>query len=421
MTFDTAPGSAGKRWRKILAVLLCAFLLAGCGRKDSGSGPEPEKTVFTIPEAFDSADVRAIVLSDLHYTEYKEVDNTLVSGMALAEEITDAIIAEVIDRKPDVFIMTGDNTNSGDRYDATGLANKLAKIRDAGIRVILTTGNHDMNRMDAADFEEVYYGLVEWTDRDPASLSYAAEVGDAVFLAMDDNAVHPGGEGAFSAETMDWLREMLDKYRGRPVIWLSHHSVLYGRGGSNTSGYLIQNEGLADLLRESGVRLAMTGHLHSQYISEEQGLYEIISGMPFSGRHMMGNLAIDTQETGEGDGYRIVYGAAPVDFEKYAPETAEQLAALDRENSDYLRQTFTKILQKERVTGRERELVLDLLDRYFRYYGEGTLADHAEEIRGDLAYERMLQILEDYNYGPWIRSMVETTSQSGIHLEISVP
>ena len=27
----------------------------------------------------------------------------------------------------------------------------------------------------------------------------------------------------------------------------------------------------------------------------------------------------------------------------------------------------------------------------------------------------------DTNYGPWIRSMVETTSQSGIHLEISVP
>ena len=61
----------------------------------------------------DPQSVKAMIISDLHYTEYKEVDPVLVPGIALAGEITDTIAAEVIDRHPDVLIMTGDNTNSG--------------------------------------------------------------------------------------------------------------------------------------------------------------------------------------------------------------------------------------------------------------------------------------------------------------------
>ena len=48
----------------------------------------------------DPQSVKAMIISDLHYTEYKEVDPALVPGIAMAGEITDVIVAEVIDRHP---------------------------------------------------------------------------------------------------------------------------------------------------------------------------------------------------------------------------------------------------------------------------------------------------------------------------------
>ena len=43
------------------------------------------------------------------------VVTTDLPGMAYADEITQALIDQVISMKPDVFILTGDNTNSGAR------------------------------------------------------------------------------------------------------------------------------------------------------------------------------------------------------------------------------------------------------------------------------------------------------------------
>ena len=52
------------------------------------------------------------------------------------------------------------------------------------------------------------------------------------------------------------------------------------------------------------------------------------------------------------------------------------------------------------------------------HYGAGTLAEHAQELREDPSYELMIEALRDYNYGPWMKAMVETTKYSAVELEI---
>ena len=343
-------------------VILCLSLFAGCrGLGESGrtgaAGPESaagseapeEPSTRNDPLWSDADSLKAMVISDLHYTEYKEVDPMIVPGIALAEEITDAIVAEVIDRHPDVFIMTGDNTNSGYAPDAAGLAAKLQKIRDAGIPLILTTGNHDLDLMSTEEFEQVYRGLLDPVDRDPASLSYTAIVKDVVFLVMDDNALNSGVQGEFADETMEWLGSILAKYRDHRIIFLSHHNVLYGYGEDDNGSHLIQNPELPQLLREGGVKLALTGHMHFQYVTE---------------------------------------------------------------------QVFGKLLDREGVRGSKKKKVLALISRYLQYYGEGTLAEHAQEIRDDPSCERMIKALWNYNYGPWMKAMIETTAYSARELEV---
>ena len=400
---------------------------AGTAAPDAAGGPaEPSSIIQNDPLWTDAGSMKAMVISDLHYTEYKEVDPMIVPGIAVAEEFTDAIVAEVIDRHPDVLIMTGDNTNSGYSRDVAGLTAKLQKVRDAGVQIVLTTGNHDMDLMGAEEFEEAYFGLLDPVDRDPASLSYTAIIKDVVFLAMDDNAVNPGGQGEFSSETMRWLAEMLSKYSSRRIIFLSHHNVMYGYGDRSSASNLIQSPSaseqpetseqlelpeLPDLLREGGVKLAMTGHMHFPYVTEEGGLWEILSGMPFSGRHLIGRLAV-------GSG-RAVYFAEPVDFEEYGGAVKEELARLNRESAAYMSRVFAELLAKEGLWGPRKKRVLKLIERYLQYYGEGTLAEHAQELRDDPSCELMIKALWNYNYGPWMKAMLETTKYSARELEVS--
>ena len=248
-------------------LLLVLTLFNGCGTYSSNSAEpltetdayqQEEIAIRNDPIWSDEKSMRAMVISDLHYTENKDANPAIVPGIALAEEITDVIVAQVIDMHPDVLIMTGDNTNTGRAEDASGLVQRLQKIRDNGIPIILTTGNHDFNHMTAEEFEVAYFGLLNPVDRDPNSLSYTAIVKDVVFLAMDDNYLYGGAHGEFSGETLRWLSEMLEKYRDHTVIFLSHHNVLYGRERDGSGSNLIQNPELPELLTEGGVRLALT-------------------------------------------------------------------------------------------------------------------------------------------------------------------
>lgn len=406
-----------------LSLLLSICLFNGC-RNVSGSpsvsagnsNDNKVTTDHTVPIPSENS-VTAIITSDLHYTENKKADSVLVPGMAFAEAITDALVDLVIDRHPDVFIMTGDNTNSGDIYDAAHLVSKLQKIKNAGIPIILTTGNHDFNRMDEDDFEAAYFELLDPVDRDPSSLSYTAVIKDVVFLAMDDNAVHPGGSGEFSGATMKWLSEMLEKYKGHQIIFLSHHNVLYGETTEDSSAYRIQNNDLAELLRSDGVRLAMTGHMHFQYILESKGLYEIITAMPFNSGHLIGNLQIDPADDAAHPAM-LTYWTESIDFEKYGSGFAQAIRAADAENASYMNQVFSGLMDKEKVRGRKKQAVLDLLGKYFLYFREGSIAEHAAELMSDPAYENMLKALWNHNYGPWIKSTVETTKISSSWLQI---
>ena len=80
---------------------------------------------------------------------------------------------------------------------------------------------------------------------------------------------------------------------------------------------------------------------------------------------------------------------------------------------------FSKVLEKEGLRGRKRRRVQELLDRFFLYYGQGTLSEHRRELMDDPYYDQMIGALWDYNYGPWIKEMIETTKYSGRNLEVS--
>ena len=461
---------AGKRRLSYIKWIMAAvcLLLAGSGCQAQESRP-----------------FRAIVASDLHYTSSEHAVDVIVSGMAFADEITDALVEEVIAEAPDVFIMTGDNTNSGARADALILVEKLSRIREAGIDVVITTGNHDMWVKDPTVFEDCYWPLFTPDERDEASSSYVQVVNGVALFAMDDNAVTMGAEGKFSQNTMAWLQEMLEKYSPQyPIVFLSHHNVLVGLGQEQTESYRIQNDELPGLLKEYGVHLILTGHLHSQMLEEWDGLYEVVNAMPFGGEHAIGRLEItlepdegdsvgpdhdgtddestgsegsdsgaagsedpdsgaagsgssdsgaadsvglvseaagETKENGaSGKAVQVHYAIEPMNIARYGREgLAQELTLKDQERSERFREWFYQILAQTGCPEAEQEMAADLMEAFFRYYEEGTLADHRGEILSNAVYQVMIDSLWDSNYGPWMKSTIENVSRNAGSVEFS--
>ena len=70
--------------------------LAGCGASNATDSVQAVWEVSPLkddPIWADPQSVKAMIISDLHYTEYKEVDPVLVPSIALAGEITDTLAA----------------------------------------------------------------------------------------------------------------------------------------------------------------------------------------------------------------------------------------------------------------------------------------------------------------------------------------
>ncbi len=355
---------------------------------------------------------KAAVISDLHFTTNKKASSVLVPGMAFAEEIADAILREVTALGPDVLIMTGDNTNSGAEADVKALADKLGCLQDTGTALAIIPGNHDFDRSDHALFEQMYFPMIACSERDAASLSYTMCFGDVVLLAMDDNAVHPGGRGEFSPATMRWLEQMLIRYKDKKVIFLSHHTVMAGGETASLRSLRIQNRELASLLEKYGVRLAFTGHLHSQILEEENGLYEMSNGMPLSGAHNLGILEIEGQD--------LSYHVEPVDFTVYGKRNlAGRLAGKEEEGAAYRRSMLEKLLNRLDLSESQRRDILELMIDFLSFYEQGTIAEHMEEIRTNPVFQTMIDALWDHHYGPWMKKVAESPQRSAVSLQFS--
>lgn len=386
-----------------LKALCLILLLCGC-------------TAETTEKAeYEHADLTAAVTSDLHYSASPSVFSTIVPLEPLVKEVTDAMTAQVIAMKPDAFIMTGDNTNNAKTEDVRELAEKLKKIKDAGIEIILTPGNHDYGQSDAsiAAYETYFLPLLDIDEKDPASFSYVTEINGVTILAMDDS--HPqDSSGYFSGETMQWLKKQLEKAKQKRsrVLFLSHHNMICGHVSEMYSSYLIQNKGLFELLKKYDVSLCMSGHQHNQAVWQKDGIYEVLNDMPLQAAHTIGLLTMNDEG--------VRYHTEEIDLKKYgAVGIYERAMDLIQRQSAASLSAFEKLCAEKDLTREETDKVMDLISFFFDSYGEGRLAEDADDILHHPDYQLMQSVLWDKNYGPWIEELCKNPPAAGTRLEFS--
>ncbi len=253
-----------------------------------------------------------IVATDIHYLA-KELTDFGISFETMEHngdgkvvsyiwEITDAFLDEVIERNPQVLILMGDLSLNGELFSHEALAQKLARVENADIDVIVIPGNHDINNHNAARYQNtsvmpaeittpelfasVYaaYGYDEAVSRDPDSLSYVYELSDGTWVFMLDSCQYEDEAqvgGMIRTGTYEWMEEWLETAwsDNRNVIAVAHHNLLDESRVYEENCTIEHAEQLEELLADWDVGLFLSGHLHVQHYreSEDYDIQEIVT------------------------------------------------------------------------------------------------------------------------------------------------
>jgi hypothetical protein len=324
-TEDSAPetGDAPKKSKKrlnsrqkrliqvavflVVAVAVFAFLfgdrIANRPKLDYKFSASTEQGPI-YPDAF------FIVISDLHVydaalgTTGEAFEEVMRSDRKLLREsldLLDLAFEQILLSAPEFLLISGDLTKDGELANHQLLAEKLAVLKEAGIKVYVTPGNHDVNNpaafsfagaaktpvpnVTAEEFAAIYadYGFGEALARDPNSLSYLAEpIPGLWLLAIDANRYRENeagqeliNSGKISQATLDWMTGILQEAQQKniPVMAMMHHGVVEHWNGQAKlhPDYLVEDYlHFGRFLASYNVRLVFTGHYHAQDVAKAE-------------------------------------------------------------------------------------------------------------------------------------------------------
>lgn len=250
------------------------------------------------------------VLSDPHYyapelgTTGTAFENYLASDRKLLAEskaTIESAIESIKNSDAQIVLVSGDLTKDGELLCHQQFAEHLKELTDAGKKVYVIDGNHDINNPDAVSyngdqatpvanitpdqFKSIYhdYGYGDAVAVDPNSLSYVVDPVPGLRIVAMDSALYdtniadnaPKTAGALSASRQAWIdAEIADGVaKGKTVIGMMHHGITnhFSMESQLFPEYVIQNaDQVAADLSSQGMKMVFTGHFHAEDITEKQ-------------------------------------------------------------------------------------------------------------------------------------------------------
>jgi UDP-2,3-diacylglucosamine pyrophosphatase LpxH len=259
--------------------------------EESPTYPATDFIVFSDPHIFSSV----LGTESAALDQYLSEDRKLLRE---SERILKSLVETIKQEKADFVIIPGDLTKDGEKVCHELAASYLKQIEASGKQVYVVPGNHDILNPHAfsyegdtetpvpsvtpEEFSQIYqaFGFGEALYGDADSLSYVVEPQAGLWLLALDSCRYkentgkedPITDGAFSAETLVWVEQMLIKSKQlqKAVIITMHHNVMeHYKGQEKYFGEYIVDDYLqiSRLFAEYHARLVFTGHYHAQDIT----------------------------------------------------------------------------------------------------------------------------------------------------------
>lgn len=205
----------------------------------------------------------------------------------------------ILQKKPDLVLIPGDLTKSGEYVSHQLLVSMLDDIRKEGIKILVIPGNHDVNstgeyyigdmtmpaeKTTGEQFVDLYenYGYGMAIERDSASLSYVCEPIEGLrMICIDSEGFYDmrlakeGEEEQIHTfeKALIWILKKADEARaeGKQVFAMMHHNILEhfdGQAEYMKSYFLENGKNISQQFLLHGIHLVFTGHTHIQDIAK---------------------------------------------------------------------------------------------------------------------------------------------------------
>ncbi len=266
-----------------------------------------------MPLAVHAQGYKVVVMSDPHLLapslwDDGEASTTLARSetklVLESDSIMGAMVDEIVDMGADLLLVSGDLTYNGSLESHRRFVSHLDRLASLGVPTLVIPGNHDVNNpysrsykgqsatpvasVGAAEFARLYerYGYGAGSSHDSASLSYMCEPLPGLrLLCLDSNRYDTVGEyhsgGRVKASTLAWAAAQLKSSGGRRVLAMMHHHAVEHVDGESRllPDYIVSNhDEVCSMLRDGGVNVCLTGHLHITDAATDDGLTDISTG-----------------------------------------------------------------------------------------------------------------------------------------------
>lgn len=174
-------------------------------------------------------------------------------------------------KRPGAVIMNGDLAlKDGQRGDYEHFVRLIAPLRDAGVSLHLTMGNHD----DRAVFYDV---LKNEKPESPAVESKhvgVVKLAGANLFLLDSLKATMITQGLIGDAQMEWLKKLLDQHADKPALLFAHHNPRLGGDPIHFPGGLEDSEPLWKAITErKHVKAYIHGHIHHRDFFQHEGIH----------------------------------------------------------------------------------------------------------------------------------------------------
>ncbi|MCR5088909.1 MAG: metallophosphoesterase [Oscillospiraceae bacterium] len=405
------------------AVLLTVLLFYMSGFASSVASADTDR----IPPGIH----RIVVASDLHLNPDNRPDGSQITQSSYNMELTDAMLWEA-EHRAEILLLTGDLVHSGRWYRHEALVEKLHAAEEAGLRIYVLPGNHDLAPVTQTEFAALYadFGYAEAYSRDESSLSYCI-ISDDLMLLMMDTGGYPlsafdlpyaaedalsfvtdryavSGPVFLSDRTLRWAAAMIAEAQARQlrVICAGHYNLLSPPSLVEGSGYYIYNgSSLTALLQEAKVPLYLSGHMHLRGVYQENGLTELMTECLTSYPVSCGILKLD------GDNLR--YDPLLLDVDTWAASCGQSDPVLlhfsdwqETQRKQSAEKTVLGLASGKAVSKAELSEAVKFFSSFLYAYWHGALYQVSESLQTLPGYTVFSQIASDSSYGPWVRGLL---------------
>lgn len=242
-----------RRFFQLAGLAALAFPLRGWAALDTSGGDE------------------VVILNDIHLTGVPEEK---ISANARDDDdhlrtAVQQILA--LPKKPAAVIVNGDLALSvGTAADYAVVRALIAPLREAGIPVHLTLGNHDVRDVFMQAFPEVKSASALKEHRHNGLI----DLPTTRLILLDTLDQTPGPAGKLGAEQIAWVLARIDEVPAKQVILVGHHNPQVGGDTSHHKGGLTDTADLwPELAKRPQVKAYIHGHTHEWTQARQDGIH----------------------------------------------------------------------------------------------------------------------------------------------------